>query len=194
MNFSNIYAATRNLISFSFFGANRGNNSPATLKDVNNINNTLNNIFPYRMHDVMITTTGGVPVSIIRLANGAGDCEGANCDCTLYKCDCGSPSCKWAGDKVDFNGSSIMNMSRTAPGVYSVIFDKTKMIGFEKNNIRNVGFFFAPVAIPGGSVTVVQVPTADANKSEYAITTYDAAGVIADGVLVNTPVSIKIYF
>jgi hypothetical protein len=204
MNFPNILASTRNAIGFSFFGANRGDNAIATLKDMAQNNNRLNNIFNFRHHDVQVLSTGlnpaypGFAVSV--MSHGAGDCEGASCDCTLYTCECGSPSCRWAGSKppTDFVGnpvgSTVVNIARIGVGQYTATI-LTPILGFEKAVVRNVGFIFSNLAIPGfATVTPVAPGPVGTNNIHYNIATTNAAGVPSDDVLTNSIISMRIFF
>lgn len=197
MNFSDIVAATRNAIySFSFFGANKGNNALATIKDVNNITNQLNNLFPYRFFDVQLNQAGIEAPVVARLAAGATEC-GRACACRAGNsccCDC-TNDCTNESASITI-GDNIMGSARTGVGTYVFTFNMPAEYVAKyarAASIKNVGFSFTPFSDINHQVTVRQIPTGLTNLNTYEVKTYNA-GVLADGVLNQTVVSMKIFF
>lgn len=194
MNFSNILTATRNAVGFSFFGANRGNNALATVKDLGNITTQLNNMFPYRFFDVSLNQVLAEAPVVSRLAAGAGECS-HNCTCsTSAGCCC---DCKATCTNEDVGialTDAIMGSSRVGVGSYVFTFNMPPdyIARYPRAaKIANVGFNFTPFSLPTHSVTVEKLPVPDGNQ--YAVKTYDA-GVLADNILHDTVVAMKIYF
>lgn len=196
MNFSNIITATRNAIySFSFFGPNKGNNALATVRDLETLTNQLNNMFPYRFFDVQLSQVGTDAPIVQRLAAGAGECP-HNCDCKLIDCDCKSPCGDENAVSSGATGDPIMGSARTAPGVYVFTFNMAPdyIAKYARAaSIKNISFAFTPFSDIAHQITVTQIPTGVANLNQYEVRTYNA-GVLADGILNHTVVSMKIFF
>lgn len=184
-NFSNIVAATRNAIGFSFFGANKGDNAIATLKDLKQITDQLNNIFSYRMYDFMIDQQGGLDPVLTKMATGAGECP-HNCASICSACDCQTGCNNEAG-----GGFTYFDFVHTAPGVFEVTVNLPPAFTAKTPApIKQVALFFSPFANYGDSVIVT--PTVAPNV--FIVTTYDLSGSPADNVFSNTVVAAKIYF
>lgn len=194
MNFSDIIAATRNSIySFSFFGPNKGNNALATIKDVTNLTDQLNNMFPYRFFDVQLNQVGTDAPIVQRLAAGAGECM-RNCSSDCALCDC-IKSCSNETTSISIQ-DAIMGSARTGVGTYMFTFNMPAEYVAKyarAASIKNISFAFTPFSDIAHQVTVTQIPTGVANLNQYEVKTYNA-GVLADGILNHTVVSMKIFF
>jgi hypothetical protein len=192
MNFSNIIAATRNVTGFSFFGANKGNNALATLKDVEDLGNQLNNMFSYRLHDVVISHNAvpGGDLRIAVMAAGATECP-HNCgsDCILCDCKTGNP-CTGGTNEITGTQRAILVGHNMGVGIYELsVVLPPDYVKKNSNPITKVAFFFEPLTEVLANVTIT--PTAD--PSIYILRTF-LGGVPSDTVLNNTAVSLKIFF
>jgi hypothetical protein len=174
MNLSLIVATKRRL-----FSALLGDNKLATLNDVNSVVNGINNMFPYRMYDFLITQSGTTAPVVTKLAAGAGECNG-NCDCKNVECDCVSP----CGDE---RRPFIIDPTYVEAGTYdlTIDFDTEKY----PKGIKHIGFFFG--ALPSVENQVAAVKISD---NVYRITTGDKTAALANGKLTDTPVMVKVYF
>lgn len=181
--FLNNLVATRK----RFFNALIGDNQLMTIADGNTIINGLNNLFRYRMYDFSVSQTGVANPIVTTLAAGASDCGGSQCNCTLSDCDCTSP-CRW---ETGTGPSVIADFARTAPGTY------TLTVTLPASYLAKVGKPVKRVALMVGPLTtygyqVVVNPTAALNV--VIVKTYDATGTLADAILNNTNMELKVYF
>jgi hypothetical protein len=180
MNFSKIQASTKRL--FTFLGPYKGDNQLATLHEINQVFDRLNNLFPYRMHDIEITQTGTNAPSFVKLAAGATECP-SNCSSGVGNvciCDCKSPC---ANEKA---GAFSVSAAYVSEGIYDFTFTLDPTI--YPNAIKNVGFFFTPFETPLYTVSVKQI-----NANVYRVKTYNG-GIVSNTIFKNTPVAMKIYF
>lgn len=180
MPISKLSVATRNILrKFGFnFPPSQGDNALATIKDVNYIIDSLNNIAPYRSFDFSINQVGILDPVVTKLAVGASECPN-NCGSICSACDCRS-TCQ-------NEGSSIFNMAvaRTGVGVYTLTFSGSQFAGAA---IQNVGLFFTPFPAVTTNITVVKT-----SATVYTLHTF-AGAVATDGLLVNTVVAARVYY
>ena len=184
-NFSNILTATRNAIRFSFFGANAGNNALATIKDLNNLTNQLNNIFSYRMYDFSLTQTGGAVPVLTQLAVGAGECR-YNCDCVSLDCGCSAP----CGQETA-TGFTYFDIVKTAPGVFDItVALPSEFVAKNPATIKKIGLSIGPLPNYGDQVII----TPGGAPNIFTLTTYNISGAPVDDIFTDTIIAAKIYF
>jgi hypothetical protein len=182
MNFSKLQATRR--VLFTFLGAYKGDNQIATISDVNEVYNRLNNLLPYRLHDVEITQSSTDAPTFRVLAQGAVECT-RNCTASggTGSCGCDCPS------SCTNETAGIFSVSATyvSAGVYEVTFalDATKY----PRPIKNVGFFFGPLPSVESKVAVAKV-----SANVYRIYTADKSNAATNGLLTETVLAMKIYF
>lgn len=181
MNFNKLQATRKTI--FTFLGAYKGDNQIATISDVNEVYNRLNNLFPYRMYDVVFNQEGTNPPTFVKLAAGASECTrncsaGAGSSCA---CDC----------KVQCTNETagIITLVPTyiEPGVYDLTFNLDPKV--YPNPIAHVGFFVSSVI----NDPDVKLSVTRRSANVYRITSSDKTG-LANGLIVDKVVSFKIYF
>ena len=184
MNLSNIIAATRNRISFSFFPPNSGDNALMTIKDGNSIISQINNMISYRMYDFMITQQApSIQPALIKLAASATECP-HSCDCKLYNCDC---KC---ADEGNASASAFFVVTNTGPGIFTFTINVPPAYAAKQDNpLKHVALVFSGLAVPG-FVTVV--PTSAPNV--LTVTTLNAAGIPDNFIFNKTIVQARLYF
>jgi len=180
MNFSKLQAVRHRL--FNFIGPYQGDNQLATIGDVNRVVDSLNNLFPYRLHDVEITQSGTSAPTFRVLAQGASECT-SNCASSggVCACDCIS------GCTNEKSGYFSLSATYVSAGVYEVTF-ALDPIQYPRP-IKNVGFFFGALPSVESKVAVTKV-----SPTVYRIYTADKSATAANGLLTETVLAMKIYF
>lgn len=175
---SRIIVSTRNIArKFSFLAPNQGDNALATLKDVNHVINSINNMIPYRSYDISLTQTGILDPAVTKMAVGAAECP-KNCQAICTACDC-------QGTCQDESSTSFAaSFARTGLGVYTITFTGSVIT----NPIKNVGFFFTPFAVAGHKVLVDRLST-----NVFQLSTFNGAAP-EDAIFNNTVIAMRIYF
>ncbi len=174
-----VSVSTRNLLrKFGFtYPPTQGDNALATIKDVNFVIDSINNMISYRSFDFSIDQAGAAAPVITRLAAGATECPN-NCTSICSACDCKNCTNETAGA---FN----MAAARTGVGVYTLTFSGSI---FDGSTIQNVGLFFTPLEAVTSNITVVKT-----SATVYTVRTYTGA-VAADGIFNDTVVAARVYY
>lgn len=174
-----ISVSTRNILrKFGFnYPPTQGDNALATIKDVNYVIDSINNVAPYRSFDFSIDQTGTAAPVITRLAAGAAECP-SNCGSICSACDC--TNCQ-----NEKSGAFSMIAARSGVGVYTLTFSGSI---FDNATIQNVGLFFTPLEAVTSNITVIK-----SSATVYTIRTF-AGAVATDGLLNDTVVAARIYY
>lgn len=181
MNFSKLQASRKTL--FTFLGAYKGDNQIATISDVNEVYNRLNNLFPYRMYDVVFNQSGTNAPTFLKLAAGASECtrncsSGAGNSCA---CDCK------VGCTNETAGIITLVPTYVEEGVYDLTFElDTKKYPYP---IKHVGVFVSSVTDNvENKISIIRQST-----NVYRVYASNKTGA-ANGLIVDKVVSFKIYF
>lgn len=172
--FQNILASTRNLIGFSFTRPNIGNNSVATLKDVNQVISQLNTAFPYVSYLMVVNQTGTadpvVQIGIDPESNNGTPCPPLHCPCKVINPgQCKSYCC--------------VSADRISAGIYE--FTVPEGAGFK------IGVTVAQLSNPDHHIRY-QRGADSAGNAVYRIKTY--IGLVAtDALLVDQFIEVKVF-
>lgn len=176
-----ILRQTRKL--FNFLPPYQGDQYFVTIKELNDVIAQLNNIQPYRSHDVTLTQSGTTAPVATKLASGAKECT-SNCNCSNTTCDCSSPC---GNERAGIFSTAF---TYTSAGVYNlrVTVDPTVY----PKSIKDLGLYFSPLSNTAHTIVATQGETT-AHVINYTIRTYNS-GVAANGILNDTKLLMRLYF
>lgn len=171
----------------SFF-SNKEDVRLATISDVNHVIDKFNNVFPYRMFDIDLTQSGTDAPELRRLASGAAECThvcsagtSTSCACDCIK-GCSNEGSRFASSLV-YIGVGIYDLTITLDPKY---FPRP---------IKNVGFFLGSHSEDAKLSFIQQrLEVGSPNIVKYRISVKDSSDVLANDVLNNTIIAMKIYF
>lgn len=169
--------------SFFNFRRQTGDNKLATLNQVNQVINTMNQLVNYRPYDIQFTgSTSGVPL-LAKSVMLAGECN-RNCSAICSACHC-APACN------DENTAAFdAIMEKTGVGTYTLTLTYAPGAGYD--NIKGVGIFPSALPEPTHAIGISEVLPPTPGHRIFTVKTTDA-GVLADSIIDNVILQLRIY-